>query len=317
LKLNSKINSLFKMIIKTNRLNLHNTAIAGGVVLLHIDLLVILPLFLLPLSILWALSIVPLLWIHTLHWGLIHEAIHKHLQPDNKMNDYTGRALGILMGVSFHVLRFGHLMHHKLNRKWQSELVEKNNISQKLKYFATLLGGLYIAEIFSSVTLTLLSRRAFVGLAAKGILTSYPEVLAAGERMFYHKNAVKLVRKDMFASALLYLGVIWLYQGFYMILLAFILSRALMISFMDNIYHYGTATDNSEAGKDLLLPPLLAKMVLNSNYHDTHHCNPQLAWFELPYVHKQQGRSFHGGFITHGLMQFNGPIQKEFKLNQQ
>lgn len=289
---------------------LHNKLIFSAVILLHLYTLVLLPFFLLPLSAWWAISIVPFLWLNITQWGLIHEAIHKNLHPELKTNELMGRALAIAMGVSFNVVRFGHLMHHKLNRKWQSELVPENNWKTKAVYYCVLLGGLYVQEVFSSFMLSLLPRKIFLWLCSKGELSSHPEVGAAGERIFYQKNIVALVRKDTLAIAILYAMSFIIYGKYWPLLLAFIVAKALLVSFMDNIYHYGTMDDNSEAGKDLALPNWAAVVLLNSNYHDTHHRNPEVTWINLPRVYAEKGYNFKGRFFEHGLMQFKGPIKK-------
>ncbi len=287
-----------------------NMQIATAIIAAHGYVLVILPAFLLPLSLLWILTLVPLMWLPITHWALIHEAIHKHLHPSTRINDYTARVLSVFMGASFHILRFGHLMHHKLNRSWQSELVKEDTALAKANYYFTLMGGLYISEILGSIAMSLLPRRAFLWLTNKGSLTSHPDIRTAGERFFYVKTNAAHVRVDTACIFLLYGISFLLYQEAYGFLLLFIGTRAFIVSFMDNIYHYGTASDNSQAGKDLELPAFAQRLLLNSNYHDTHHRNPQVAWVYLPHMHRRQHRAFTGDFIRHGLSQFRGPIKR-------
>ena len=126
--------------------------------------------------------------------------------------------------------------------------------------------------------------------------------------MFYRKANAKKVRVDLVAIIAVYVVAFISYAKFYPILLAFIILRGAVVSFMDNIYHYGTAADNSEAGKNLTLPRVFENLLLNSNYHETHHNNTQLSWSELRKFHSENGGEFAGSFIEHGLMQFKGPI---------
>jgi fatty acid desaturase len=67
------------------------------------------------------LAILALIPLNTPFWSLIHEAIHKNFVPDNKANLYAGRLMAVAFGASFHILRFGHLMHHQYNRDWESK----------------------------------------------------------------------------------------------------------------------------------------------------------------------------------------------------
>ncbi len=286
-------------------MNRANLLIAAGIAVFYVYALLLLPVLLLPQSLWWGLTLLPFVWLPVTHWGLIHEAIHKHFNSDAEANDRGGRFLSVLMGPSFHVLRFGHLMHHKLNRDWQSELVPERTASNTLGYYATLLGGLYVSEIGSAIAMTLLSRRAFVTLAARDGLMQ-PDVLQAGVRFFYERGHVAKVRTDTLLALAIHAGAFMLYGAAWPVLLLALVTRAAVVSFMDNIYHYGTAAD--DAGKDLALPGFAARLLLNSNYHDTHHRNPDVPWLALPQTHAAQCKAFDGGFLRHGLMQFGGPI---------
>ncbi len=286
--------------------NFYNSFITAALVAAHIYIFFLLPLFLLPVSLWFALTVIPFFFMHSIQWGLIHEAIHKHLHSNNKMNENGGRMLSILMGVSFHILRFGHLMHHKLNRNWQSEFVTKNSAKEKASYYFNLLGGLYITEFLSSMLVALLPRKAFLYLANKKDLIDNPDVFPAGERFFYVKNNVKYARTDFAITAIIHIAAFFAYSGFIWLFAAYLASRAVMISFIDNLYHYGTATD--KAGKNLFLPKWAAALLLNSNYHETHHLSPNVPWIELPQEYARRGLAFDGNFLKHAFMQFKGPI---------
>jgi fatty acid desaturase len=49
-------------------------------------------------------------------WLLIHEAIHYKLLRNREANDRLGRVLAILFGCPFHILKIGHMTHHRYNR---------------------------------------------------------------------------------------------------------------------------------------------------------------------------------------------------------
>ena len=51
-----------------------------------------------------------------LHYGLMHETMHGHLFGDEKADRAIGRMLGILLGLPWETMRFGHLAHHSQNR---------------------------------------------------------------------------------------------------------------------------------------------------------------------------------------------------------
>lgn len=286
----------------------YNRLIAITVGLFHAVVLIVLPVYLLPQSLYWALLPLPFLWLANTQWGLIHEAIHKILYRNHTANEYAGRTLSILMGTSFAVLRFGHLMHHKLNRQWHSEHALSSRLSDRFYYYANLFFGLYVGEIIMGFLLAVLPRPLFLRLARATFLKHYPDVVVSGERFFYDRGNIHGLRVDIALVTLLYTGAFIAYGAYYPILIAYLLLRAFAISFLDNIYHYDTPADNTKAGKELTLVEPLSTLLLHSNYHETHHLNPSVPWRYLPEVHARQNRQFDGDFLTHGRMQFRGPV---------
>ena len=283
-----------------------NTALTVLLIAMHALVLIAMP-SLMTLSPWYALTMLPLLLISSLHWGLIHEGIHKNLLPDSADNERTSRLLGILMGTSFHVLRFGHLMHHKLNRDWHSERVAQRDLGARTYYYVNLFFGLYLGEVMTSLMFTFLSHKRFMSIARASFLKGYEEVAIAGERFFFQRGNVKFVRQDMLASLAIHGGAFWLAGAHWPVLLGFLLARALVISFLDNIYHYDTPADNSKAGKELKLPEFASLAILRSNFHETHHLNPDVPWHALPKVHAEQGHCFDGDWMLHARLQLNGP----------
>ncbi|MEJ0010909.1 MAG: fatty acid desaturase [Alphaproteobacteria bacterium] len=284
-----------------------NLALTGFVVLFNAAVLFALPL-LLARSLAYALLLLPLLWVNNMQWGLIHEAVHKILHPNARTNEWMGRLLAAMLGASFVVLRFGHLMHHRLNRDWHCELIGEKTLAARAKYYLDLVFGLFGAEVVASFLFAFLPRGTFLALARATFMRDHKEAYASGVRFFYERGQVNAVRADVAGILVLYTGAFLAYGRFWPVLLAFIALRGLAISFMDNIYHYATPADNSKAAKELTLPRFASALLLNSNYHETHHLNPLVPWTLLPQQHAAQGRAFDGTFLAHGLMQFAGPV---------
>ena len=282
-----------------------NVGIVLGILAIHAFILGGLPL-LLPYSLWWGVALIPMVWLNVVHWGLIHEAIHKLLFSRTSVNELAGRLLGILMGASFHALRFGHLMHHQLNRQFHSEQVAERTVSTRLGYYFHLLAGLYITEAATSLLL-LMPQRQFTEFARATFLKPYPDAVIAGERFFYKRGTIHRLRVDMLLMISLYSAAFYHFGVYWPVLLAFFMIRAAVISWMDNIYHFDTPTDNSKAAKELALPAFLSACILHGNYHETHHVNPDVPWHALPSIQQAQARRFDGRFIDHGLLQFSGP----------
>lgn len=296
--------SRFSPLVKTNLVLAFSVLAFEGV------LLFALPLALLPASPLWLLLLLPSLWVSALHWGLIHEAIHRNFHPDKRINEMAGRILSISLGTTFSLLRFGHLMHHQMNRKWQSEIVAEVNWKTRLHYYWTLFAGVYFTELMASFLIAISPDRHTPELARRYFFAHIPEVADIGNRYFFTRGNVKPLRMDMVAVFLLYGMVIAAYGAQWPVLLAVIAVRAFAISFMDNLYHYGTPSDNSEVAKNLGLPVWAERAMLNGNYHETHHLQPLVPWHQLP---QHAARSAQYRFIDGAALQFHGPISKQEK----
>src|SRR5205823_846022 len=113
----------------------------------------------------------------------------------------------------------------------------------RLAYYFSLLGGLYAAELFSPL-LFLLPRRLLHGLSAR--LAAGGSVAGATVAAVAASRRVAEVRAGA-AAALCYGRYAWL-------LLAALLLRALLISFLDLVYHYGSPPQGPQQGYDLRLP---------------------------------------------------------------
>ncbi|MGZ9271942.1 MAG: fatty acid desaturase, partial [Candidatus Binatia bacterium] len=91
-------------------------------------------------------------------------------------------------------------------------------------------------------------------------------------------------------------------------LLGALAARALLISFLDNIYHYETPVSDVFFAKNLSLPKPLAGLLLNFNLHGIHHINPAISWIDLPKAFDAQAGKYHGGYFAAALRQLRGPM---------
>ena len=84
--------------------------------------------------------------------------------------------------------------------------------------------------------------------------------------------------------------------------------RTFLISFMDNVYHYGTTLNITTSGHNLLLPRIFSTLLLNFNLHRVHHRNPSVPWVKLPEFFAQHSDRFDCNFLTAALHQLYGPV---------
>ena len=287
-----------------------NLCLAALHLLLCLYQLFVLPLFLLPKSLWWALTLLPAMLLSNSFWSLIHEAIHDLFSPDARANLAAGRLLGVFFGSPFRVLRITHLMHHRLNRSpiEGTELYDPAKTSKwkaGIGYYFQILGGLYLFEVLSPLPF-FLPRRFLRRLQARYF--SAPTLSALFWKSLVNDEAIRTIRIDgLLALALLGMSVAC-YGKNWEWLLASVLMRAFLISFLDNVYHYGTPVNDIPYASNLRLPGFLSKALLHFNLHGVHHGNPAVPWIRLLESFESGSGRFEGGYFAAAARQLRGPL---------
>ena len=253
---------------------------------------------------------VVLIPLNTPLWSLVHEAIHKNFHSRKHVNEIGGRIMSILFGASFGVLRFGHLMHHQYNREWESEhYIEpgQNRIVAWFSHYFKMLGGLYLTEVLMSFLIAL-APKALTRKIARKIFEDDRHHDAVLNSLLKPEN-IRKIRIDCLATVIVYAGAFYSFEPDWIIPVVALTGRAVIISLMDNAYHYGTPKDNTVIAKELETVPLYSKFILNFNYHVTHHKNVGLPWTKLAEHHAAQNNPYSERLGRALLAQFKGPIK--------
>jgi fatty acid desaturase len=298
------------MAAKTSIPRLVNISLAGAYTAVNIYQFFVLPLWLLPLDYGWAWTLVPLAFLNNPYWSLIHEAIHDLFHPARRTNMLFGRALSVMFGSPFRILRLSHLLHHQLNRSPMeaTELYERGKRSIALATFAyyfQILGGLYLVEFLSPLLFYLpcgLIRRLNEGFVKRDSVSG---ILMQN---WTQDEAVREIRIDglmIFA----WLGVsLYCYGSHWPLLVAALAARGFLISFLDNVYHYKTPVNDIFYANNLRLPPAAAAILLYFNFHGVHHQNPAIPWIHLPAVFRERSEIFDGHYFAAAGRQLYGPV---------
>jgi len=287
-----------------------NLGLALLYVAVNVFQFVFLPLRLLPMDLAWAWTLLPLAFLTNPYWSLIHEAIHEMFHPNRSVNMFFGRLLAILFGAPFRILRLSHLVHHKLNRLpvEGTEYYDRSTSSKARAapgYYFQILLGLYLVEVLSPVYFLLPRRR---------LLWCYQRFMRPdGVSGILMKNwlGAEALREIRFDGLL---TLVWLALSFFCygerwpLLLGALLARAVLISFLDNVYHYGTPVSDLFFARNLRLPGAAAKLLLNFNLHGVHHVNPAIPWIDLPRAFDAQGGNYQDDYFVAALRQLRGPI---------
>jgi fatty acid desaturase len=134
-------------------------------------------------------------------------------------------------------------------------------------------------------------------------------------RLLAH-DTLRAVRTDALAIVLIY-GTSFYWYGKYWWMLALALwGRGLLISLMDNAFHYGTPLERTRYAPNLAAPAWWSRLLLNFNLHGVHHLQPAVPWHALPQLHRAESAKFQGNLMLTMLSQFRGPIP-EHKLKDE
>lgn len=262
----------------------------------------------------WLWVLLPLTLIANGYWATLHEAIHGQLITGAEANRRAGRVLAILWGSSFRLLRFGHLMHHRFNRH---KLDRPDSYDPavtgaglaRLRFFGEIFCGLYVIEVLTPILYLL--PRVLVGRIVRdlysGSETPMPRLRALAEQALAGPKGITEIRQDALLSTLLIALAIVAWGSYWPAFVAFLLGRGLLVSFLDNVYHFRTPLDQVDYAYNLSLPRPLQLLFLNMNLHRVHHRRMHLRWWQLPRQFTSEREQFDGSVLRGALRQLKGP----------
>ncbi len=261
---------------------------------------------------LWAL--LPLTLIANGYWATLHEAIHGQLLVSADINRRAGRVLAILWGSSFRLLRFGHLTHHRFNRHkldrpdTYDPTITSRGIA-RLRFFAEIFGGLYAIEVITPLAY-LLPRR-LVGRIVHRLYSGdekpMPRLRALAEQALVGPKGMAEIRQDALLMTLTICLAFLAWGTYWPAFVAFLFGRGLLVSFLDNVYHFHTPLDRVDYAYNLSLPRPLQALFLNMNLHRVHHLRVNLSWWQLPRQFVCEHESFDGSLLHGAMRQLKGP----------
>ncbi len=242
-------------------------------------------------------------------WLMIHEAVHYKLLHDRRANIALGRALAITFGCPFHILKIGHMSHHRYNRGSldSNELVPANAqpfALYWLAYYGRILGALYLAEVI--VPLVFFFWKRFMRLADRW---SQGGALSATIRLFT-RRLVHTVQFDAVLCTALFAAQIWCNHADIVPFIILFGWRAFIVSFYDNAYHYGNDPSDVHAANNLSVPGFLQHAILNHNLHRLHHRYPTASWALLPDFARRDAEGFDAPLVTTIWRQIKGPVRR-------
>ncbi len=247
------------------------------------------------------------------HWALVHDAIHSHAMSGRIFNAIFGRVMAIAFGVPFRAARFAHLRHHRYNRAPTArEEVFDPAVQSRIGAFAfhylRISIGLYAGELALCVLCFLpisMLRRHLQTLcpAVDGITRASADV---GIDDTLRADSIRQIRIDAVCILVMFGGSAFAFGPAWPLLAALLAGRGLVISHLDHAPHHGTPIDQRDYAFNMRAPRWLQLVLLNFNFHRTHHENPQLPWSALECRHDLRADDI--SFVRAVFRQWRGPI---------
>jgi len=220
-------------------------------------------------------------------YSIIHEAEHAILFPNRRLNEAGGVLMALFFPAPFHLLRQGHLGHHRRNRSDDEAFdlyFDGDNVVWKWLVWLGILTGLYyllvaISNVVAAFAPFILDRRHFkidrhvtVDRASAAFLESF------------NPNHLRWIQLEGIAAIALHTAIIWGLRipiGTYLTMYG---SFGFMWSAMQYVHHYGTERHVTRGARNLFLFGPIDAIWLNHNWHQAHHEHPTVPWIHLPQV---------------------------------
>ncbi len=250
-----------------------------------------------------------------LHYGLMHETMHGHLYGNEATDRPIGRVLGILLGLPWETMRFGHLAHHSMNRHSfdRPEALEpgQSRARATVLYYFKLVLGQALSYALMPLPALLPARTTKWVLSFIGSGPEVEQLRSAALRTFTNMRRRNALRLDLVAIFAVFGLALWLWGESWPVFAGCIAARWSVLSLLDNAPHYGMPLHSGLDARNTSLPIPARWLVMNGNYHGVHHHAPQLSWRELPGAFARSQAQTEGNWLSAVLRQFRGPMNLE------
>jgi fatty acid desaturase len=236
-------------------------------------------------------------------YSIIHEAEHRMLHPNPRVNDAVGTLMAQFFPAPYHLIRHGHLCHHRFNRSDHEafDLYFAGDIPlvKWLKFYGIITGIYWITVVLANVAVLvcpfLLKRKYF---EFDQPIAEFVDSLDARQW--------RLIQLEALLAIALHLLII---VGFGIPLLTYFLiyfGFGFSWSAMQYVHHFGTTRHVLQGTRNLWLFAPIDALWLHHNWHLTHHQQPTVPWIYLPRLGQEQDprRDF---LIWHYLRMWRGP----------
>lgn len=237
-------------------------------------------------------------------YSIIHEAEHGILHRNRMVNDGVGVVMALFFPAPFHLIRQGHIGHHRRNRSDDEAFdlyFPGDYVWLKWLILYGILSGFYWALV----------------VASNFVCAIYPSLLqkkyfefdrpSAAFMESLNPNYQWLIRAEGLAAILLHTFIILVSQCPPLVYLAVYFGFGFSWSAMQYVHHFGTERHVLRGTRNVWLWKPIDLIWLHHNWHLLHHENPTVPWIYLPELAQDEDQSERSFLITRYLAMWRGP----------
>jgi fatty acid desaturase len=240
-------------------------------------------------------------------YALMHEAEHRLFHPNRSVNEAAGVLLALFFPAPFHLLRQGHLHHHRRNRSddeafdfWFDGEIP---LFKWLQLYGILTGLFWVAVVVSNVIVLCVPW----ALRRRHFAFDRPSAALVGALQPRYWRAIRL--EALAACTLHTLIILGLGLSPLRYLLVY-LGFGFTWSAMQYVHHFGTERDTRRGARNLWIWKPLDWIWLHHNWHLEHHLHPRTPWLHLP-ERAERSRATREFLPKHYLKMWRGPRRGE------
>jgi fatty acid desaturase len=219
-------------------------------------------------------------------YSTIHEAHHRILFSKRRLNDFFGIFLSLLFPAPFHLLRQGHLGHHRRNRSDDEAFdlyFSRDNAIWKYFAWYGILTGLYWILVVASNLIILFAPKLMDPKLYNWDKTS--EVFLG----HFSEESFRAMRIEAAAAIAVQYGIFYLTGATLQSYAAMYFGFGLMWSSLQYVHHYQAERDVINGARNHHIWAPLDTLWLNHNWHQTHHQLPTVPWYYLKELAMEAG----------------------------
>jgi fatty acid desaturase len=236
-------------------------------------------------------------------YSIIHEAEHRMLHSNPRVNDTLGTIMALFFPAPYHLIRHGHLCHHRFNRSDHEafDLYFEGDLPvvKWIKFYGIITGVYWVTVAMANIAVLVcpfLLKRKFLEFDQP--IAEFVDSL--DERQWRLIRIEALLAVALHTSIVLFMGIPLL--NYFLVYFGFGFSW----SAMQYVHHFGTERHVLRGTRNLWLFAPVDLLWLHHNWHLTHHQQPTVPWLYLRRLGRAQDP--HREFLVwHYLRMWRGP----------